>query len=201
MWPQPTYPPPPRPGRALLVLVLLLALGWWSLFGDQSPRALALAVRAAQGASQRGSGNALADLWPGVRPPGVYLPDTGHDPKPGGKAARAVRWALAQRGKPYHWGSSGPDAFDCSGLTSAAWRAAGVTIPRTAQSQLDGLPRVHGKPRPGDLVFYPSDGPSRRHVAMVVRPGRMVEARGEGSPVEVNPIRPGALGTVRPGGR
>jgi cell wall-associated NlpC family hydrolase len=57
-------------------------------------------------------------------------------------AARAVAFALAQRGKPYRWGAQGPDAFDCSGLTWAAWRAAGVAIPRTAGGQLAGLPRV-----------------------------------------------------------
>jgi cell wall-associated NlpC family hydrolase len=119
---------------------------------------------------------------------------------PSPAAARAVAFALTQRGKPYRWGAEGPDAFDCSGLTWAAWRTAGVAIPRTAAGQLARLPRVRGQLQPGDLVIYASRGPSRRHVAMVVGRGRMVEARGRGIPVRSISIRPGYLGAARPGG-
>jgi cell wall-associated NlpC family hydrolase len=115
-------------------------------------------------------------------------------------AGQAVAFALAQRGKPYRWGAQGPHAFDCSGLIWAAWRAAGVTIPRTAAGQLAGLPRVRGQLRPGDLVIYRTAGPTRRHVAMVVGAGRMVEAPGRGIPVRSTSIRPSWLGAVRPGG-
>jgi peptidoglycan DL-endopeptidase CwlO len=110
-----------------------------------------------------------------------------------------VAFALAQRGKLYRWGGEGPGGFDCSGLTWAAWRSAGVMIPRTAAGQLAGLPRVRGRLRPGDLVIYPSRGPSRRHVAIVVGRGRMVEARGRGIPVRSTRLRGGWLGAVRPG--
>jgi peptidoglycan DL-endopeptidase CwlO len=136
----------------------------------------------------------LAEL-PVIGRPG-RTPAAGGDRAP---ADRAVAFALAQRGKPYRWGAQGPQAFDCSGLTWAAWRAAGVTIPRTAADQLAGLPRVRGQLRPGDLLIYPSRGPSRRHVAMVVGPGRMVEAPGRGIPIRSTSIRPGYLGAVRPG--
>ena len=108
------------------------------------------------------------------------------------RAARAVAFALGQRGKPYRWGAEGPDAFDCSGLTWAAWQAAGVTIPRTAAGQLADLPRVRGRLQPGDLLIYRSRGPSRRHVAMVVGRGRMVEALGRGIPVRVHQHPPAA---------
>jgi hypothetical protein len=139
-----------------------------------------------------------------TRLPELRLPDLDRAPSgPMGRslqAARAVSFALAQRGKPYRWGAEGPHAYDCSGLTWAAWRAAGVAIPRTAAGQLSGLPRVRGRPQPGDLVIYRTDGPSRRHVAMVVGPGRMVEARGRGIPVRSTSLRPGWLGAVRPGG-
>jgi cell wall-associated NlpC family hydrolase len=108
-----------------------------------------------------------------------------------------VAFALAQRGKPYQWGAQGPHAFDCSGLTWAAWQAAGVPIPRTAAGQLAGLPRVRGQLQPGDLVIYPSRGPSRRHVAMVVASGRMVEAPGHGLPVRSTSI-PARLPRRRP---
>jgi cell wall-associated NlpC family hydrolase len=107
---------------------------------------------------------------------------------------------MRQRGKPYRWGAQGPGAYDCSGLTWAAWRAAGVAIPRTAAGQLAGLPRARGRLRPGDLLIYASRGPSRRHVAMVIGRGRMVEAPGHGSPVRSTSIRTGYLGAVRPGG-
>jgi cell wall-associated NlpC family hydrolase len=120
---------------------------------------------------------------------------------PDRRAARAVAFALAQRGKPYRWGAQGPDAFDCSGLTWAAWRAAGVAIPRTAAGQLAGLPRVGGRLRPGDLVIYRSNGPSRRHVAIVIGGGRMVEALGHGVPVRQVRLRDGWLSAVRPRGQ
>jgi NlpC/P60 family len=132
--------------------------------------------------------------------PAVGLPSPSPAGGDGARAARAVAFALGQRGKPYSWGAEGPHAFDCSGLTWAAWRAAGVTIPRTAAGQLAGLPRVRGQLRPGDLLIYRSRGPSRRHVAMVVGRGRMVEAPVRGIPVRSASIRRGWLGAVRPGG-
>jgi cell wall-associated NlpC family hydrolase len=121
-------------------------------------------------------------------------------PPPARAAARAVAFALAQRGKPYRWAASGPDAYDCSGLTWAAYRHAGVTIPRTAAGQLAGLPPATRPLRPGDLLVYSSSGPTRRHVAMVTGRGRMVEALGAGIPVHTRPVRPGWLGAVRPAG-
>jgi peptidoglycan DL-endopeptidase CwlO len=119
-------------------------------------------------------------------------------PTGGGRATQAVAYAKAQTGKPYRWGAEGPSSFDCSGLTWAAWRRAGRSIPRTAAGQLAGLPRVHGNPRPGDLVVYATNGPSRRHVAIVVGQGRMVEARGRGIPIRTTALRGGWLGVVRP---
>ena len=134
-------------------------------------------------------------------PTGIARPAAPHAPairRPALGATRAVAFALAQRGKPYRWGAQGPGAYDCSGLTWAAWQAAGVAIPRTAAGQLAGLPRVRGQLQPGDLLIYRSSGPSRRHVAMVVGPGRMVEAPGRGIPVRSTSLRPGYLGAVRP---
>jgi cell wall-associated NlpC family hydrolase len=144
---------------------------------------------------------ALRDSVPAGLPT-LRLPRLAGPPSPATspRAARAVAFALAQRGKPYRWGAEGPEAFDCSGLTWAAWRAAGVAIPRTAAAQLAGLPRVRGRLQPGDLVVYRSDGPTRRHVAMVVGGGRMVEALGRGVPVRVTRLRGGFLGAVQPGG-
>jgi cell wall-associated NlpC family hydrolase len=131
--------------------------------------------------------------------PAIRLPAPGPAAGDGARAVRAVAFALAQRGKPYQWGAEGPYAFDCSGLTWAAWRAAGVTIPRSAADQLASLPRASGRLQPGDLLIYRSRGPSRRHVAMVVGRGQMVEAPGRGIPVRSTSLRPGYLGAVRPG--
>jgi cell wall-associated NlpC family hydrolase len=163
---------------AVLVVVTLLA----TLVGPHARTVRGLVV------------GGLAEL-PAIGRPG-RAPAVGGD---GARAGRAVVFALAQRGKLYRWGAEGPDAFDCSGLTWAAWQAAGVAIPRTAAGQLAGLPRVRGGLRPGDLLIYRTDGWSRRHVAMVIGRGRMVEALGRGIPVRSTTIRRGWLGAVRPG--
>jgi cell wall-associated NlpC family hydrolase len=180
-------PPRRQPeGGGLAVLVVVTMLAW--LAAPQVHRLRPLVDQLRQG-----------DL-PAIRQPAPR--QAARPPAAGGgdrRAAQAVAFALAQRGKPYQWGTQGPDAYDCSGLTRAAWRAAGVTIPRTAAGQLADLPRVHGQLQPGDLLIYRSDGPSRRHVAMVVNDGRMVEALKAGVPVRITPLRGGWLGAVRPG--
>ena len=127
-------------------------------------------------------------------------PAAGSDSRPNLGASSAVSFALAQRGKPYRWGAEGPGAYDCSGLMWRAWQHAGVSIPRTAEGQRVGLPRVRGKLRPGDLVIYRTNGPSRRHVAMVVSKGRMVEAPARGVPVRKVALRAGWIAAVRPAG-
>jgi cell wall-associated NlpC family hydrolase len=179
--------PPRRPveGGGVAVLLVVTITAW--LAAPQVHRLRPLADQLRHGDLPT---IPLPNPQPATRPPTAGA---------GGRAARAVAFALAQRGKPYRWGAEGPDAFDCSGLTWAAWQHAGVSIPRTAAGQLAGLPRVHGQLRPGDLVIYPSDGPSGRHVAMVVGQHRMVEALGRGVPVRSTPIRPGYLGVVQPG--
>lgn len=110
---------------------------------------------------------------------------------------KALAYATAQIGKPYEWGAEGPGSYDCSGLTSQAWAAAGRPIPRTSQEQWRLLPRIAIKDmRPGDLIIYHSDA---SHVGMYIgdgaivhapRPGRNVTMTGAGS-MEI-------LGVVRP---
>lgn len=105
----------------------------------------------------------------------------------------AVAWALAQVGKPYQWGGSGPNAFDCSGLTSQAWRAAGVPINRTSRDQYRQVRKItYDSMRPGDLIFYGSVGSdpgSITHVAMYIGNGQVVEAPRPGLTVRVTPVR------------
>ncbi|MEU3602992.1 C40 family peptidase [Streptomyces sp. NPDC006798] len=116
-------------------------------------------------------------------------------PTAGGE--RAVRYAVDQLGKPYVWGAKGPDAYDCSGLTSRAWSAAGRPIPRTSQEQWRTLPRVPvGELRPGDLVVYFAQA---THVGMYIGGGRVVHAPRPGATVKVSPLAANpVLGAVRP---
>ena len=116
---------------------------------------------------------------------------------PSAAGARAVRYALAQLGKPYVWGAVGPGGFDCSGLTSRAWAAAGRPIPRTSQAQWAGLRHVPlSQLRPGDLVLY---FPDATHVALYIGEGQVVQAPRTGSTVQVTPLAANpVLGAVRP---
>lgn len=113
----------------------------------------------------------------------------------------AIAFAEQQIGKPYLWGGTGPDSFDCSGLVMMAYRSAGISIARTSQEQWATERHVPG-PRTGELVFYPgADGTwtSPGHVALVTDSGHMIEAYGTGYPIREVPIRPGAVGYTDPG--
>lgn len=105
-------------------------------------------------------------------------------------AARVILYAAAQLGKPYQWGGTGPDAFDCSGLAMMAYRAARVYIPRTSQQQWKSGPRVAPTAvEPGDLVFFAgADGTpaSPGHVGIVIGNGEMIEAYTTGYPVRIS---------------
>ncbi|KQX35912.1 glycoside hydrolase [Streptomyces sp. Root63] len=109
----------------------------------------------------------------------------------------AVAYAVRQIGKPYVWGAEGPASFDCSGLTSQAWSAAGRTIPRTSQEQWKQLPKVPVSAlRPGDLVIY---FPKATHVALYIGNGLVVQAPRPGTKVKVSPLASNPLlGAVRP---
>ncbi|MFB8769293.1 C40 family peptidase [Nocardiopsis alba] len=92
-----------------------------------------------------------------------------------------VGWALDQRGKPYIWGGTGPDGYDCSGLTMKAYESIGVTVPRVSQDQWNFGPKIPmGEEQPGDLVFFDvtraGEPPGPGHMGMVVGDGLMVEA-------------------------
>ncbi|THA29754.1 glycoside hydrolase [Streptomyces sp. A1277] len=125
------------------------------------------------------------------------LKEINREASPNGK--KAVAFATAQIGKPYKWGAEGPKSYDCSGLTSQAWAAAGRPIPRTSQEQWRLLPHIAIKDmRPGDLVIYHGDA---THVGMYVgdgaivhapRPGRNVTLAGAGSMQILGVVRPDA---------
>ncbi|MET7884300.1 NlpC/P60 family protein [Streptomyces avermitilis] len=112
---------------------------------------------------------------------------------------KAVKFATDQIGKAYEWGAEGPKTYDCSGLTSQAWAAAGNGIPRTSQEQWKQLRHIDVKDmRPGDLVIYFDDA---SHVGMYVgdgaivhapRPGRTVTITGAGTMPILGVVRPDA---------
>jgi cell wall-associated NlpC family hydrolase len=122
----------------------------------------------------------------------------------------AVDWALAQVGTPYIWGGETPGVgFDCSGLVQAAYKVAGIALPRVAQDQYDAGPQLPpGTPlEPGDLVFFGGGPDSIDHVGLVVSPGIMVDAPYTGADVREDtfPTSVGAsfgdmiyLGATRP---
>jgi cell wall-associated NlpC family hydrolase len=101
------------------------------------------------------------------------------------QADQAVAFAYAQLGKPYQWGATGPDSFDCSGLAQAAWAAAGVSIPRDTYEQWAALPHIASSDiQPGDLLYYDGVG----HVAIYVGDGYIIDAPQTGLDVEKIPM-------------
>ncbi|NDU73896.1 hypothetical protein GWI34_14800 [Actinomadura sp. DSM 109109] len=117
------------------------------------------------------------------------------------RAKKALRFARKQIGKPYRWGGDGPRGYDCSGLAMAAWRRAGVKLPRVTYAQYRHVDRkVKMKDlRPGDLIFFHG----RSHVGMYVGHGRFLHAPHSGARVRIDKF--GAArkrqfaGAVRPG--
>ena len=102
------------------------------------------------------------------------------------EAEKALSFARAQIGKPYVWGATGPGSYDCSGLTQAAWKAAGVTLPRTTYDQVNAGTRVPvSQARPGDLVFFYDDV---THVGVYVGNGKMIHAPKPGTYVREESI-------------
>ncbi|MGW2022500.1 NlpC/P60 family protein [Streptomyces decoyicus] len=114
------------------------------------------------------------------------------------KAEKALAFARAQMGKPYVWGATGPSSYDCSGLTKAAWKAAGVDLPRTTWDQVKVGQRIATKDlKPGDLVFFYDD---ISHVGMYIGDGKMIHAPHPGANVREESIYYMPIyGSVRPG--
>jgi hypothetical protein len=114
---------------------------------------------------------------------------------------QAVEWAMAQLGKPYQWGATGPSSFDCSGLSMESWASVDTMIPRVANDQFVYDPKVSIKRlTAGDLVFWasdPTDAWSVEHVAIYLGGGHMVNAPYTGQVVRTDWI--GGPGFVNEG--
>ncbi|MGW5280873.1 C40 family peptidase [Streptomyces collinus] len=121
--------------------------------------------------------------------PAPAAPDAVPSP-PGVRATRAdlaITFARGQIGKPYVNGASGPGSYDCAGLTRAAWKAAGVTLPRTARAQAAvGTTVPLADARPGDLVFFRDD---LSHVGLCTGDGTIIHAPGPGAYVREESVR------------
>lgn len=125
----------------------------------------------------------------------------GPPPPVSGGASAAVSTAEAQIGKPYVYGASGPDSFDCSGLVMYAWNAGGVSLSHSAQSQYYETTRVStSNLQPGDILFFGSSTSDIGHDGIYVGGGMMVEAPHTGLDVrEVGAFRGDLVGAGRPG--
>ncbi|MFF5010581.1 NlpC/P60 family protein [Streptomyces phaeochromogenes] len=126
-------------------------------------------------------------------------------PAPTGAATAAVTFARAQLGTPYVWGGDGPadGGFDCSGLTQAAYRTAGISIPRIAQAQYDHGPHVPkgGQLVPGDLLFFGTSPGNITHVSLHTGHGQAIDAPRTGAVVREGPANtntPAFQGATRP---
>ncbi|WP_327133261.1 NlpC/P60 family protein [Streptomyces sp. NBC_01343] len=144
---------------------------------DTAKRLLSKLTAEERAAYEAQSGGAAPAGAPSTAPPA---------PVDGSRAARAVAFAYGAIGKPYVWGATGPGSFDCSGLTQAAWRSAGVSLPRTTYTQINAGQRVsRDQLAPGDLVFFYS---GVTHVGLYIGNGQMIHAPRPGSTVRVAPI-------------
>jgi cell wall-associated NlpC family hydrolase len=119
-------------------------------------------------------------------------------PAPSARAAAAIQYAEAQLGKPYEYAASGPNTFDCSGLTMMAWAAAGVSMPHYSGAQYAMFPHVPlDELQPGDLIFKGPGG--SEHVSMYIGGGLQIAATHTGDYVRIQPVSGNSIGAARPG--
>ncbi len=131
-------------------------------------------------------------------PTAAPTPSAPAPPAPSSRAATAVAFARAQLGKPYVFATAGPNSFDCSGLTKAAWAAAGVYMDHYSGSQANAFPRVSwNQLQPGDIVVFYSD---YHHVGLYIGGGSMIHVPQTGDVVKIAPAwRENFQFGVRPG--
>lgn len=173
-------------------------------------RALASAnstVRRIMRADQRAAAAAAAaDFTSAVTAAGGSIDPNGPITPPNAVAAAAIAAARSRLGVPYVWGATGPNSFDCSGLTQWAYAHAGITLPRVAADQYNSGPHPSlSNLEPGDLLFWAtntSDPATIHHVAMYIGRGLMIAAPHTGENVQIQPVyMTGFIGATRPWAR
>ncbi|GHC70724.1 hypothetical protein GCM10007079_02480 [Nocardiopsis terrae] len=151
----------------------------------RTPRVLAVAVLAAA-ALAAGGAPALAQPAPAapVAAEGARGSERIHQALSSSTVEKAISAAEAQKGKPYAWGGTGPDSFDCSGLVQYSFKRAGVGLPRIAHDQVNSGTRVsYAKARRGDLLYWTDSGGYAYHVAIYLGGGRMIDAPNSGGSI------------------
>ncbi|KUN72573.1 hypothetical protein AQJ46_12145 [Streptomyces canus] len=109
-----------------------------------------------------------------------------YDGPASGRAKTVIEFAYAQLGKPYEWGSTGPNSYDCSGLVGASWRSAGVSLPRTVKQMYDAGRKVSRSDlQPGDIIYWYNDN---QHNGMYVGDGKAIHAPRTGKNIEIVPL-------------
>lgn len=182
--------------------VLLSTPNWQSM----RPGTAAQAVEASGFPLRYHQGEAMAASLVSTQGQGAAASGCQNLPPASELASRAIAFANGQIGKPYVWGSAGPDAFDCSGLMQQAWQAAGIEIPKYSRTQYfqGGTPVPINQAQPGDLVFwgYGRDPSAIHHVAMYAGDNQVLQAPQPGENVKRSPIWDGGEllpMAVRPG--
>jgi cell wall-associated NlpC family hydrolase len=156
----------------------------------KADQAAAAAAQAAAFSSAVGSAGGTIDVNGPIKAPNKI-------------AATAIAAARSRLGVPYVWGATGPDAFDCSGLTQWSYAHAGITLPRVAAAQWNSGPHPSlSQLEPGDLLFWAldvHDPASIHHVAMYIGHGMMIAAPHTGENVQIQPVyMQGFIGATRP---
>lgn len=156
-------------------------------FAAALPEPAQKVVAASLPAAPTPAATVLAPEPPEVAPAAAPPPEPTPSPSQEGSSmgAAAVEAAKSQLGTPYVWGGAAPGGFDCSGLTSWAYKQAGLDLPRVAADQAVGRQVSYEELQPGDLVLWSG------HAAMYAGNGMMIEA---GDPVQMNPVRTENIG-------
>jgi cell wall-associated NlpC family hydrolase len=182
---------------------LLAVPGWQQMSVNDAAQAVERSGFPDAYAQHEQAARAIVAAVAGVACAGT-LADAGtcdHVIAPNAAARAAINWACRQRGQPYVWGGNGDPGFDCSGLTKAAYAAAGITLPRVAQDQFNAGPSVSGQSLlPGDLVFFGASTTAITHVGIAISSTEMINAPDVGLPVRVDKIK-SPIGTTRPAAR
>ncbi|MFH8700448.1 MULTISPECIES: C40 family peptidase [Streptomyces] len=156
---------------------------------EEAARKAAELARQQAEAERRRQEEAAAQQQESTQPPadsGSSDSSSSSDSSYATKAEKALAFARSQIGKPYVWGATGPDSYDCSGLTQAAWKAAGVDIPRVTYDQVNAGTTVSlSSAQPGDLVFFYDDV---THVGIYIGNGMMIHAPKPGAYVREESI-------------
>ena len=159
-----------------------------TLLAQEAAARAAAQQRAAQAGPPRATNGGGGGGGGGRSPIPANFPNV---PAPTGGAAAAVAFAKAQVGKGYRYATSGPDYFDCSGLTAAAWAHAGVGLAHYSGAQYQQTTRIGaGDLQPGDLVFYGPGG--SQHVEIYIGGGMVVSASNPSSGVKMAGVRYGS---------